>query len=175
LSSQQFGLSEAELLVPIGELSNFKISWYLFDMQPFKGFVGVSQMLCGVLLLWNRSVIIGALLFLPIALNILVIDLSFMPEKMANAFVWRLSYYILLDLLILWFYRERMLEVWNSLIRIGKRSSNLSVWLYLSLPLAAILLEIISPKFIYQLITNPTDLFKGIKELSVQLLNHLFA
>lgn len=86
LTGNQFALSEEELMTPIGELSNFRISWYLFDLQPFNAFVGVSQLICGILLLWNRTVILGALLFLPIAVNILVMDISFMSKGFAEAF-----------------------------------------------------------------------------------------
>ena len=96
----QFGISEAEMATELKNLSLFKISWYLFDHEPFKSFVGVSQLLCGLLLLLNKTTLIGAFLFLLIVATILIIDLAFMPPALAQAFAWRLSFYIFLDLFI---------------------------------------------------------------------------
>ena len=90
------------------DVSLFKLSWYSFDHEPFKSFIGVSQIICGLLLLINRTTLIGAFLFLPIVATILIIDLTFMPISLAQGFAWRLSFYIFLDLLILWHYKDRM-------------------------------------------------------------------
>ena len=100
LTEGQFGLSNEMLEKPIKELNLMQIRWYIFDKQPFKFFIGISQIICGILLLINRTVLIGAIIFLPIALNILIIDLTIMPTQMANAFAFRLGFYIILDLLI---------------------------------------------------------------------------
>jgi uncharacterized membrane protein YphA (DoxX/SURF4 family) len=72
LTAGQFGISEAELATPLQDLSLFRVSWYLFDHEPFKSFIGVSQVLCGLLLLVNRTVLIGVFFFLPIAATILI-------------------------------------------------------------------------------------------------------
>ncbi|GAB3538856.1 hypothetical protein GCM10027443_34590 [Pontibacter brevis] len=104
----QFGISDVELATPLKDLSLFRVSWYMFDHQPFKAFIGVSQVICGGLLIINRTALLGAFLFLPIVTTVLLIDLTFMPTAMANAFAWRLSFYILLDFLILWHYRSKM-------------------------------------------------------------------
>lgn len=60
LTAGQFGISEAELATPLQDLSLFRVSWYLFDHEPFKTFIGISQVLCALLLLVNRTVLIGA-------------------------------------------------------------------------------------------------------------------
>tara|TARA_R100001015_G_C4599464_1_gene154480 strand:+ start:182 stop:802 length:621 start_codon:yes stop_codon:yes gene_type:complete len=173
LTSTQFGLSDEELITPIGELSNFRISWYLFDLQPFKAFVGVSQLICGLLLLWNRAVILGALLFLPIAANILVMDMSFMPRGFAEAFTWRLSYYLVLDGLILLHYRDRVSKAWNSLVTKSKMKFKFSIWIYLSLPIAAALMELLSPRFFYHLFRNPFGTVRSIIDLLSDTINRL--
>ncbi|MEM8900560.1 MAG: hypothetical protein AAGC85_20765, partial [Bacteroidota bacterium] len=114
LTGGQFGLTEEELLTPIKDLSLFKLGWYLFDFQPFKAFIGISQIICAILLLWNRTVILGAFLYLPIALNILIIDLTIMPIELKVGFAFRLSFYLLLNILILWHYREKLLIMWKA-------------------------------------------------------------
>ncbi|HAP61944.1 MAG TPA: hypothetical protein DCR93_21400 [Cytophagales bacterium] len=170
LREGQFGLDEAELMTPLSELSPFRISWYLFDMQPFKAFIGVSQMLCGALLIWNRTLLLGAFMFLPIVATILIIDLTFMPPPMATAFAWRLSWYIVLDLLILGHYRERMLVIWKAVWDgVGTKFKH-PVWVYLTLPVVAISLEVFSPRFFFYVLTRPRELFRSIAELVGQFI-----
>ena len=113
----QFGISEEEMTTPVKDLSLFKLSWFMFDHEPFKSFIGLSQIICASLLLFNRTVIIGAFLFLPIITTILIIDLTFMPIGMAQSFTWRLSFYIFLDLLIIWNSSEQMKVIWWTIWR----------------------------------------------------------
>jgi uncharacterized membrane protein YphA (DoxX/SURF4 family) len=84
LTGSQFGLSAAQAALPVGQLGLFKLSWYLFGQEPFKSFVGVSQVVAGLLLLWNRTALLGALLLLPIAANVLVVDITYL--KLLPAF-----------------------------------------------------------------------------------------
>lgn len=102
ITESQFGLDASAMATPIEDLSLFQLGWYLFEQEHFNTFVGISQILCGGLLIWNRTALIGAFLFLPLVGNILMVDLTIMPPLMAKTFAWRLSAYILLDLLILW-------------------------------------------------------------------------
>ena len=157
ISGGQFGLSEAELMTSVEDLSLFKLSWYVFDQEPFKAFVGWSQLLCGALLILNRTVLLGALMFLPIVLNILIIDLTIMPPGLALSFGFRLSFYLLLDLLILWHYKDRMLAVWRALGHNVSTRYRFRWWTYILLPLLAIGLEVVGvvPKMLTLLVMNP--------------------
>ena len=163
----QFGITDAELGMQVKDLSLFKLSWYLFDHQPFKAFIGVSQLICGTLLIINRTAIIGALMFLPIIATVLIIDLSFMPPGLANGFAWRLSFYIILDFLILWHYKERMLAIWNLMWDGMGTKFKFPIWAYLILPVLAIGLEIVGVilKLITNLIINPSE--------TIEVLSHL--
>lgn len=161
----QFSISRSELSTPIRELSLFKIAWHLFNHQPFKYFIGVSQIICGLLLIFNRTVILGAFLFLPIAVNILIIDLTIMPSFMARGFAFRLSFYIILDFLILYSFKERIIIIWKSMTDKTKVNYKFSIWQYLLLPVSAIILEIIGalPAAVVNIIINPNY----IKEIFV--------
>ncbi len=141
LTEGQFGISDTELATPLKDLSLFKLSWYLFDHQPFKAFIGVSQIVCGLLLIIHRTVLLGAFLFLPIVSTILIIDLSFMPEQLATGFAWRLSLYILLDFLILWHYKTQMKIIWRAVWQDVHTRFPFSVWAYLLVPVFAFGLE----------------------------------
>ncbi len=165
LSNGQFGISETELQTPVKDLSLFKLSWYLFDHQPFKFFIGISQIICGILLMINQTVLLGAFLFLPIVSTILIIDLTYVPSSMATAFAWRLGFYIVLDILILMHYPSRIKTTWAALTHNVSTRYKIPIWGYLILPLSVIALEIMGviPKLIFGLITNPTEVIDGIK------------
>lgn len=88
-----------------------------------------------------------------------------MSSGMSQAFAWRLSFYILLDLLILWHYKERMKIIWESVWHNMSTKSRYPLWAYLLLPVFAIGLEIILaiPNILTHLVTNPA---KTIQDLS---------
>jgi len=157
LADEQFGVTAAELATPLKDLSLHRLSWYLFDHQPFKAFIGISQIICGGLLIVNRTAILGAFLFLPIVVNILVIDLTVMPPDHAVGFAWRLSFYVLLDLLVLWHYRSRMKIVWRAVQRNVSTGSRFPIWAYLILPALAIALDVllVVPKLLINLALYP--------------------
>jgi len=158
IAGTQFGVSPEVLNTPLKDLDLFKVAWHVFDHQPFKAFIGISQLICGVLLLINRTVLLGAFLFLPIAVVILVVDLTIMPKNTAIAFTWRLSFYILFDILIMLHYKSRLKAIWNNLWSRSKAKFKYPKWSYLLLPLVAISIEILSaiPQIIIYFINNPT-------------------
>lgn len=142
LTGNQFGVSEAEQAMTIKEIGLFKLSWYLFDHEPFKSFIGISQIITGLLLLWNRTCIIGALMAIPILMNILIIDITYIKME---GFYWRLSYYLVLDFLILWHYKEQMFAAISAITKSIKPKFRFSWKAYLCLPIAIVCLEILSP------------------------------
>ncbi|MEO0337870.1 MAG: DoxX family membrane protein [Bacteroidota bacterium] len=160
----QFGISEEELNTVVKDLSPFRLSWYLFEMQPFKAFIGISQLICGSLLIINRTAIIGAFMFLPIVVTVLIIDITFV--KMPG-FYYRLSAYIILDLLILWHYKEKMLVIWDAVWNKVNTKFKYPIWMYLILPVLAIVLEIllVLPKFLVQFIANPSEVIESFRNL----------
>ncbi|MEX0811950.1 MAG: DoxX family protein [Chitinophagales bacterium] len=175
----QFGLRPEELTTPIQDLSLFRVSWYLFDHEPFKTFIGVSQLICGLLLLINRTVLLGAFLFLPIVANILIIDLSFMPPSLKTGFAWRLSGYIILDCLILWHYKDRLFIIWEAIQNKISTRFKFPIWAYLLLPILAFVLEFVLaiPKIIFFLITKPEatlHAFSQIPALIKEVFEKLF-
>ncbi len=137
----QFGITAHELETPLKDLDIFRVSWYLFDFQPFKAIIGASQLLCGVLLIINRSSLMGAFLFLPIVFTIFLIDLTYMPPDLKTGFIWRLSWYILLDLLIFWHHRDRVKEIWQSVWAGMGTKFKYAPWLYFVAVFLSLLLE----------------------------------
>jgi uncharacterized membrane protein YphA (DoxX/SURF4 family) len=164
LTDNQFGLNANQLSTPVKDLGLFNLSWYLFDHEPFKSFIGVSQILAGLLLLYNRTLLLGALLSVPILLNILIIDITYI--KMSE-FYWRLSYYLLLVFLIFWHYKERMFLAIHNISGGLSTKFKYPLWAWLILPIMAIGLEVLGavPRLVTDLIIHPTETLKAFAEI----------
>ncbi|WP_297984883.1 DoxX family membrane protein [uncultured Chryseobacterium sp.] len=163
----QFGVSAQELATPLKDLSTFRVMWYLFDHEPIKSVVGILQIVCGLLLIYNRTVILGVLMFIPIALNIWLMDISFMNESMAKGFTTRFGFYFILCFLILFHYKERVKQMWISATKGVSTKFKFPIWMYLILPILAFFLELSSavPGVIYYLITQPKEMIQAMKHL----------
>lgn len=141
LTDNQFGVDDQTMNLPLKQIGLFRLSWYLADHQPFKAFIGVSQLIIALLLINNRTAIIGALASIPIWLNILMWDMTFM-EGMTRAFTIRLSYYLILTGLILYQERDKIMSAINSFLTNPLRFKY-PLWAYLLLPVTAIGLEVV--------------------------------
>ncbi|MEH6304287.1 DoxX family membrane protein [Olivibacter sp. CPCC 100613] len=169
LSGGQFGnLTEEELATPIKELSLFKIAWYLFDHQPFKIFIGISQIIASLMLLYNRTMILGALLLTPIVLNILVIDLTIMPYGLKIAFAFRLTAYLCYIGFLLFYYKNQLAPAWNAVLNINPfRYANHTKISYFLVILFIPALELAPAvlKMIYFALSHPQSFWNGLKAL----------
>ena len=167
LTNNQFGnLTIEELNTPIKELSLFKVSWYLFDHQPFKFFTGICEIIAAILLLFKRTAILGTLILIPIILNVLVIDIMIMPPSLKIDFIFRLSFYLIFCGLILYDNRKELINVWKIIIS-KKEFNKHNYWKYFLIPIFMVMLEIISAifKLIYFTIAYPNYDFNYIKNL----------
>lgn len=156
LAGYQFGVTPEILAQPMGQVSLMHVAWYCFDHQPFSAFVGISQILASLCLLWNRSALMGALLLLPIAVTIFIIDLTFLNQIVA--FRYMLPFYLGLIFLILYHYRDRMLVVARTLTVGVTTRFSYPVWAYCLLPLMAGLLSLgwMIPMYAVSFSQNPT-------------------
>ena len=90
-----------------------------------------------------------------------------MPISLAQGFAWRLSFYILLVLLILWHYKDRMKVIWKSIWDNVNTKLMFPIWSYLLLPVVAVILEIVGvvPKILTELILHPTETINSIMHI----------
>ncbi len=162
IGGQFGGLNSTELNTPIKDLSLFKIAWYLFDHQPFKAFIGVSQIIASVFLLFNRTVILGLLMLIPIILNILIIDLTIMQYGFKVAFFFRLTGYLLYIVLLIFYYKQAIYPALRTITQKKLPPHRLeNKWVYLWLLLIVPLLEIVIsvPKMLFLLVTHPKEIW----------------
>ena len=143
----------------------FKVMWFLFDHEPLKTTVGILQIIAGILLLFESTAILGVIFFIPIAANIVLMDISFMDEGMGRAFARRFTYYFILCFLILWNDKDRIKIIWNTMIKKFSMKRKFPIFLYLLLPLFVIILEIFPAIFysLYYYITNPGKISESFK------------
>lgn len=141
LTDGQFGVTLATMDLPLKKVGLFNLSWYLADHEPFKSFVGISQIIVAVLLTYNRTVILGAFMSIPIWLNILIWDMTFMG--LSSPFTARLSAYLILTFLILWHYKERILPAIEILVNGTTTRFKYPFWAYLLLPFFGLCVELL--------------------------------
>lgn len=137
----QFGVSKATMDLPLKEIGLFNLSWYMADHEPFKSFIGISQMMAGALLVYNRTVILGAFMAIPIWINILMWDMTFMG--LYTGFTVRIPFYLLLTFLILWHYKQKVIPAIQNFITGTTTRFKYPVWAYLLLPVFGLVLEFI--------------------------------
>ena len=141
LSGLQFGITPTELDTPLKQLSLFKVSWYLASQQPFSAFVGFSQVVVALLLAFRKTMLAGALLSVPIWLNILVWDISFMVQELKLYFIIRLSFYLLLTAFLMWTERKRLVYVLRRILTGTMPKLHFPVWAWIMMPFLGIFLE----------------------------------
>ncbi|HRP57770.1 hypothetical protein [Agriterribacter sp.] len=125
----QFGVSEATMDLPLKEIDLFRISWYLADHEPFKSFIGISQIVTAGLLVYKRTAIIGAFISIPIWLNILMWDMTFMG--LYTGFTIRIPYYLVLTSLIIWHAKDKVLVALQTLLKGSSIKYRFPLWTYL--------------------------------------------
>lgn len=78
LNGSQFTVLDSELDKPMGTVSGFWLTWYYFGYSPVYGnLVAVLQIVGGLLLTLPRYALVGALLLLPVVVNIVLVDVFY--------------------------------------------------------------------------------------------------
>lgn len=75
LMGAQFTILDSQLATPMGEVSGFWLTWYYFGYSAtYSNIVAITQIIGAVLLCFRRTTLIGALVVLPLMVNIVSID-----------------------------------------------------------------------------------------------------
>ena len=78
LNESQFTVLDSELAKPLGEVSGFWLTWHYFGYSPPYGtLIALLQIGGGILLVWPRTALVGALLLFPVFTNIALVDVFF--------------------------------------------------------------------------------------------------
>jgi hypothetical protein len=155
MTGDQFGVYDPAILEkPLKEVDKFYLAWHLFSLdQPFNTITGLIQILGAALIVFNRTVLPGALLLLPVLGQIFLIDLAFTTNIFGLALPIRLACMIISDLLILFYYKDRMILVWTNLTSGVTTKFKYKWWIFILLPVLGF-----GTDFIIALITFPIKL-----------------
>lgn len=79
LTGSQFTVLDSELTRPMGEVSGFWLTWYYFGFSSIYGtIIALVEIGGGLLLIWPRTSLLGALVLLPVVGNIILTDIFFL-------------------------------------------------------------------------------------------------
>ncbi len=156
MTGEQFGHRSVEVLnTPLKDVDKFNLAWHLFSLdKTFDIVIGMMQIIGAVLIVINRTVLVGAFILLPILVQIFLIDLAFTSNMLGAALPIRLGGMILSDLLILFYYKDRMIVVWNNLTKGTTTKFKYKWWVFILLPLLGLLTD-----FGIAILTYPFKLF----------------
>lgn len=145
MTGDQFGQRSVEILnTPLKDVDKFHLAWHLFSLdKTFDNVVGLTQILGAVLIVFNRTALLGTLILLPILGQIFLIDLAFTTNIFGAALPIRLSCMILADLLIMFYYKDRMILVWNNLTNGMTTKFRYNWWVFIFLPIIGFATDII--------------------------------
>jgi hypothetical protein len=81
INGAQFTVLDSELAKPLGQVGGFWLTWHYFGYSPVYGtLLALIQIVAGILLVVPRTALAGALLLLPVAANIVLIDVFYGVE-----------------------------------------------------------------------------------------------
>ncbi|MBW1296287.1 DoxX family membrane protein [Aquimarina litoralis] len=152
LTLSQFGVHDPSILEqPIKDIDSFYVAWHLYGRSTFFNIsTGILEIVGGILLIFNRTILIGALLVLSILAQILVIDIAFTTGIHGVRLPIRISGMILTDVLILYYYKEKILVAWKSLTNGITTKFKYKWFIYLILPIIGFLMD-----FLIAILTMP--------------------
>jgi hypothetical protein len=101
-------------LIPIGQVTDFDLAWvFMGRSYGYMLFIGLAEVLGAVLLLSNKTKLIGTLILIPIMVNVIVFDIFFLDEYGALAGA---TIYLFMLITILFINKEKMIAIFNDLI-----------------------------------------------------------
>ena len=155
LTGSQFGHRSAEILnTPLKDVDKFNLAWQLFSLyRTFDIVVGITQIAGAALIIINRTALVGALMLLPVLGQIFLIDLAFTTNNFNYALPIRLGCMLSSDLLILFYYKDRMVLVWNNLTKGTTTKFKYNWWVFILLPILGFITD-----FVFSLLTYPIKL-----------------
>jgi len=149
----QFGVHDPNILdQPIKEIDKFYIAWYLFDQSTFFNLAtGSIEIIAGILLIFRKTSLIGALLTLVCLSQILIIDIAFTMTIHGVSLPLRVSCMILANLFYLYNHKKSFLKNYHILVNSGLKERKYSWWSYLLFPLIGFLMDILLALITYPL------------------------
>lgn len=96
--------SMSELATPLGDYLPMRLSWmFIGYSEPYQIFSGIAEVLVGLLLLWRRTALLGAILAVGVFANVVMLNFSYdIPVKIDS------FHLLIVSLFLVWQERERL-------------------------------------------------------------------
>lgn len=145
VTMSQFNVHDTSILEqPIKNIDSFYVAWHLFSRSMFFNIAtGLLEIIGGILLIFNRTVLLGALLVLSILAQILVIDIAFTTGVHGIGLPIRISGMIIADLLILYYYKNSIVRAIKELTNNTSTTFKYKWWVFLILPIVGFLMDFV--------------------------------
>lgn len=106
-------LPEQLVQTPLSEVGGFDLAWTFFGYsRAYVLFIGMSQVIGGFLLLWQRTKLLGVAILIPVLLNIIIVDYCF---TIPSGAMWSAVVYLVLLFLVLYLNREKVVAAFSAL------------------------------------------------------------
>lgn len=106
----QFDMQSQLARRPVGALTGYELTWFYFGYsRAYAVLLGVTQVLCGTLLLFRKTTLLGALTMLPVMANILFINMFILVNDYGPFLISGIICIFLLT--ILWHQRSVLLSM----------------------------------------------------------------
>ena len=130
-------LPEEMATTPIAEVGGFDLAWTFFGFSTgYIWFIGISQIVGGGLLLFNKTKLIGVALLIPILLNIIVVDFFF---EISNGAMLSALLYFGMCCYILYYNKKQLIEAVKKLLETIKISrTKKRMWIGYGLAILAV-------------------------------------
>lgn len=91
---------------PLQEVGSFELAWTFFGYSyEYVLFIGISQLVGGLLLLWDKTKLLGVAILIPILLNIIIVDVFF---KIGAGALFSAVFYFFCLMVILFLNQEKV-------------------------------------------------------------------
>ncbi|MBE9577563.1 hypothetical protein [Flavobacterium proteolyticum] len=129
----QFQIYNFSGYLPLNSISPFTHAWSFFGRSyNYNLFLGIIEFLTAILILFNRTRLIGLLIAFGLFLNILIIDIEF---EVVDALTHVIIEFILVTLLLFPYIKDLKKFFWNMKGRFTNNESNLSNFTSIYFPL----------------------------------------
>jgi len=149
----QFGVFNEDILnKPLKDIDKFYVAWHLFSLdKTFNLIIGFFQIIGAVLIIFNKTKLIGALFLLPIIVQILLIDIAFTTNMFGLALPIRLLGMLIADLSIIYFYKAQFKLAWLNLTQQNHLKIKYEWWILIFMPVIGFAMDFIIGVIMYPL------------------------
>ncbi|MBV1922813.1 MAG: hypothetical protein KUG68_02165 [Flavobacteriaceae bacterium] len=106
--------------MPISQIPDFDLAWVFMGRSfGYMLFIGIAEIIGALMLLFNKTKLIGTLILISIMVNVIVFDIFFLDEygALASAII-----YLLMLFTILLINKEKIVEVLKTLTHFDEKS-----------------------------------------------------